>query len=92
MAGEHIFYGPIDISTTSDTGLPPPNFLRLKHKPDGKLYLQKSTGVEQVIEQTTVTQLLVDGGQANTTFNQFLLRLDFGSGGANINPTGNPNP
>ena len=38
------------------------------------------------------TQLLVDGGQANTAFTQYLLRLDFGTGGANINPTGNPNP
>lgn len=54
-----------------------------------------SDGVEHVAGQgngVATTQLLVDGGQANTTFNQFLLRLDFGTGGASINPTGNPNP
>ena len=38
------------------------------------------------------TQLLVDGGQAATVFQQYVLRLDFGSNGATINPTGNPNP
>lgn len=46
----------------------------------------------EVASSGTTTQLLVDGGQANTVFTQYLLRLDFGTGGANINPTGNPNP
>jgi hypothetical protein len=38
----------------------------------------------------TVTELRIDGGMAATTFQDYLLRLDFGSGGANINPGGNP--
>lgn len=37
-----------------------------------------------------VTVLKVDGGQAATTFPDYLLRLDFGSGGASINPGGTP--
>lgn len=44
--------------------------------------------VEVTGGQTTV--LKVDNGSATTTFPQFLLRLDFGQGGATINPTGMP--
>lgn len=35
-------------------------------------------------------QLNIDGGAANTTFQNYLLRLDFGANGATINPTGTP--
>lgn len=36
--------------------------------------------------QTTV--LKVDGGQAATQFPEYVLRLDFGTNGASINPSG----
>jgi len=43
---------------------------------------------EVVLPSNTVTQLQIDGGSASTIFTSYLLRMDFGSGGANINPTG----
>ena len=45
---------------------------------------------EVIIQQSQTTMLRVDGGNATTTFQDFLLRLDFGQNGASINPTGTP--
>lgn len=45
---------------------------------------------EVIIQQSQTTVLKVDGGAANTTFPDFLLRLDFGQGGSTINPSGTP--
>lgn len=45
---------------------------------------------EVIVTQSETTVLKIDGGAANTTFPQYLLRLDFGQGGASINPTGTP--
>lgn len=36
------------------------------------------------------TELRIDGGNSSTVFNNYLLRMDFGIGGASINPEGNP--
>ena len=44
----------------------------------------------QIDSKGAVTELRVDNGQANTTFQNYVLRLDFGQSGANINPTGIP--
>lgn len=38
----------------------------------------------------TTTELRIDNGTASTTFTDYVLRMDFGAGGANINPTGTP--
>ena len=45
---------------------------------------------EVIVQQSETTILKVDGGAANTTFPQYLLRLDFGQNGSTINPTGAP--
>lgn len=58
---------------------------------DQKVLALVSGRVEEIIvQQSQTTVLKVDGGAANTTFPDFLLRLDFGQGGATINPTGTP--
>jgi hypothetical protein len=36
------------------------------------------------------TELLIDNGDASTTFENYLLRFDFGTNGAEINPDGIP--
>lgn len=45
---------------------------------------------EVLVQAGSTTVLKVDGGAANTTFPDFMLRLDFGRNGASINPSGTP--
>ncbi len=59
--------------------------------PQGPQGLKGDTGDQgQPGAVVEVTTLKINGGAANTTFQNYLLRLDFGSGGASINPTGTP--
>jgi hypothetical protein len=86
-------YNPIKIAETTDTSTPPAGFQKLQAKPDGFLYVKNSAGVETRLGsgaggETTV--LKIDGGLANTTFPDYLIRLDFGNNGSTINPTGTP--
>lgn len=83
------FFNPIDIAISDGNSNPPTGFARLQVKSNGKLHV-KALGVETPIEPSVVTELRVDNGNASTTFNNYLLRLDFGQGGANINPQGTP--
>lgn len=67
-------------------------FLRVYAKND-KLYGVKPDGSEvllsgEVGSSNTATQLLIDGGEAGTIFQDYLLRFDFGRNGANINTIG----
>lgn len=84
------FYTPVDIAETNQNTNPPVGFQRLQAKPSGKLSVINSDGVETIIEAQIQTVLKVDGGAANTAFPSYVLRLDFGNNGANINPTGTP--
>lgn len=88
------FYRDIEIPDLTDEVLEPPpaGFIQVFGR-NNKLAYSDSNGVETVVGTGGgSTQLLVDGGGASTTFNQFLLRLDFGSGGASINPSGVTTP
>lgn len=71
-------------------GVPPPEvgYIQIYGR-NKKLVFADSDGIEtEVGGGGTVPFLNVDGGAANTTFQNYLLRFDFGAGGANINPTG----
>lgn len=87
------FYKDIEVPNVTDSsaiGTNDPNFISVYAK-DGKLASKDADNVETVYGVgSTTTELRVDGGMAATTFNNYLLRLDFGSGGATINPTGTP--
>lgn len=50
----------------------------------------KLTEVELQNQNTETTVLKIDNGNASTVFQDYVLRLDFGKNGANINPTGTP--
>jgi predicted transcriptional regulator len=71
------FFNPIDIAITDSNANPPTGFARLQVKNNGKLHV-KAMGNEVVIEPTVVTKLIVDGGNANTVPENFVLRFDFG--------------
>lgn len=66
-----------------------PGFIRVFSR-NQKLYGIDSNNVEHELSGAAGgnTNFLVDGGAAATTFQNYLLRFDFGNGGANINPTG----
>lgn len=83
------FFNPIDIALSDGNSNPPAGFGRLQIKNDGKLRV-KANGIEQILEPVRITELRIDNGNATTTFNDYLLRLDFGQGGANINVQGTP--
>jgi len=72
------FFNPIDIALSDGNSNPPAGFGRLQIKNDGKLRV-KANGMEQVIEPSVVTKLIIDGGNANTAPENFVLRFDFGS-------------
>ena len=60
--------------------------------PDIKvLTLDQGVVKEATVNNDPVVQtvLKVDGGNASTSFPEYLLRMDFGANGASINPTGN---
>lgn len=85
------FYKPPLLAETTDTSTPPAGFQKIQAKPDGFIYVKNSSGTETKLgagEQTTV--LKIDNGTASTVFPDYLLRLDFGTNGASINPTGTP--
>lgn len=88
------FFNPISIPDVPESTVIPaaePGYLKLYSK-NGKLKQVNNAGEELTLTNDgtggVVTQLQVDAGNASTTFQQYQLRLDFGSGGANINPTG----
>lgn len=92
MAGYGFETG-LDIVKTNDTDNPDAQHVRLKAKPSGEVYAVDSDGTERKMTNdapVTTTQLNIDGGASSTVFGNYLLRLDFGSGGATINPTGTP--
>lgn len=86
------FYKDIEIpDLQGSSALPAPDagFIQVFGR-NGKLAYQSATLPEVVLEPIVQTVLKVDGGAANTTFPQYLLRLDFGQNGSTINPTGAP--
>lgn len=77
------FYNDIELPDLVDTsGLAAPDngFIQVYGK-SGKLAYMDSTGVETVVDMTV---LKIDNGNANTQFNEYVLRMDFGKNGANI--------
>ena len=77
------FYNDIELPDLVDTsGLAAPDngFIQVYGK-GGKLAYMDSTGVETVVDMTV---LKIDNGNANTQFNDYVLRMDFGKNGANI--------
>lgn len=75
------FYKDIEIPDLPlGVNLPNPEdgFIQLVGR-QGKLSVKTSNGVEQVIEPTVVTELLIDGGNANTDIQNAILVFDFGS-------------
>lgn len=77
------FYNDIELPDLVDTsGLAAPDngFIQVYGK-GGKLAYMDSTGVETVVDMTV---LKIDNGNANTQFNEYVLRMDFGKNGANI--------
>lgn len=85
------FYNDIEVPVLPPGSPPAPagGFLSVYGR-DGKLVTKNAAGVEVVHEPSVQTQLNIDGGNASTTFGDYLLRLDFGANGATINPTGTP--
>lgn len=88
------FFNPISIPDVPEGTVIPAaetGYLKL-YAENGKLKQVNSAGMAINLtndnEAVTRTQLQIDAGNASTTFQQYVLRLDFGSGGANINPTG----
>ena len=84
------FYNDIELPDLVDTsGLAAPDngFIQVYGK-GGKLAYMDSTGVETVVDMTVLkidmTVLKIDNGNANTQFNDYVLRMDFGKNGANI--------
>lgn len=57
-----------------------------------KLYGVDVNNVEYPLsgESGQTVFLNIDNGNASTVFQDYVLRLDFGKNGANINPTGTP--
>ena len=77
------FYNDIELPDLVDSsGLAAPDngFIQVYGK-GGKLAYMDSTGVETVVDMTV---LKIDNGNANTQFNEYVLRMDFGKNGANI--------
>ena len=81
------FYNDIELPDLVDSsGLAAPDngFIQVYGK-SGKLAYMDSTGVETVVDMSAVgTVLKIDNGNANTQFNEYVLRMDFGKNGANI--------
>lgn len=84
------FFNDVEIpDLPSNASIPNPDsgFIQLVGK-GGKLVVMNSQGTEVIVEKQVQTQLMVDNGNASTQFQNYVLRLDFGNGGASINPTG----
>lgn len=85
------FYNDVELpELPPGTPATPANGFLSVYARDGKLVTKNDAGQEVVHEPSVQTQLNVDGGSAATTFQNYLLRLDFGANGASINPMGTP--
>lgn len=87
------FYKDIEVPNLADSsaiGTDDPNFISVYAK-NGKLASKDADNVETIYGVGSKTpELRIDGGMAATTFTNYVLRLDFGAGGATINPEGTP--
>ncbi len=88
------FFNPLDVVEIAATPTTPASgYQRSYPKSNGKWYVLNSAGVEtQITNEATATQtfLNLDGGASDTTFPEYLVRLDFGADGSTINPSGTP--